>query len=170
MSKTVELHPYVPEWPLIYEKEKEIIHRALDPSSFPIEHIGSTSIPAMAAKPIIDILLGVDDLTDFTRLIHPLSQAGYEYIPKPDLKIRRFFRKGVRGRGTCHLHICEWLGEEWKEKITFRDYLRKNPEKAAEYNALKKQLARDYKHHRSLYTEKKGPFIQSIVKQAIKKG
>lgn len=166
MNNTVELQPYNPDWLLIFEKEKEIISRTLDPPLPPMEHIGSTSIPGMAAKPIIDILLGVDDLTDFSRLIPSLSRAGYEYIPKAELKTRRFFRKGAPGRGICHLHLCEWKGEEWKEKVAFRDYLRTNPEKSSEYTALKRQLARDYKHQRSLYTEMKGPFIQSIVKQA----
>jgi GrpB-like predicted nucleotidyltransferase (UPF0157 family) len=170
MNNTVELHTYNPAWPLIFEKEKEIINQSLAPSPLPMEHIGSTSVPGMDAKPTIDILLGVDDLSDFSQLIPALSRAGYEYIPKSELKTRRFFRKGAPGRGTCHLHLCEWQGEEWKEKVIFRDYLRKNPEKASEYTTLKRTLVRDYKHHRSLYTEKKTPFIQSVVKQAKEKG
>ncbi|SFK53951.1 GrpB domain, predicted nucleotidyltransferase, UPF0157 family [Halobacillus dabanensis] len=170
LNNTVELYPYDPDWQLRFKKEKEIITRTLDPSPLPMEHIGSTSIPGMVAKPIIDILLGVDDLTDFSRLIPSLSRAGYEYIPKPELKTRRFFRKGAPGRGICHLHLCEWNGEEWNEKVFFRDYLRLNPEEASEYTALKKQLAKDYKHQRSLYTEMKGPFILSIIKKSREKG
>lgn len=170
MKNKVEIHPYDPEWPLRFEREKERIIRTLDPSPLPIEHIGSTSIPGMDAKPILDILLGVDHLTDFPRLTHPLAQAGYEYIPKPELENRRFFKKEERDGETYHLHLCEWEGQEWTEKLMFRDYLRAHPDTASDYKALKVKLSFLHKNDRSLYTEKKEPFIHTVIENAKKKG
>lgn len=166
----VQLSPYQSEWPETFAREKSAIIQEVGDSTIPIEHIGSTSVPNLPAKPIIDILLGVEDLDEFTRYIPPLSQAGYEYVPKPELRTRRFFKKETNTNDTFHLHICEWKGSEWEEKIIFRNYLRANPGSAKAYESLKKQLAETYREERSVYTEKKGPFIQSILDLAYKKG
>ncbi|MFJ3387036.1 MULTISPECIES: GrpB family protein [unclassified Lysinibacillus] len=101
-----------------------------------IEHIGSTSIKGLEAKPIIDIILSVQDLDEVSNFVIPLSEIEYEYVHKPEFKDRRFFRKGLWGQGTCHLHICEINSSEWIEKLLFRDYLRLHPHDAS----LKKNL------------------------------
>ncbi len=92
-----------------------------------IEHIGSTSIKKLKAKPIIDIMVGVKDIDEVSYFVNPLREIDYEYVPKPEFKDRRFFRKGFWGQGTCHLHICEFNSSEWIEKVLFRDYLRLHP-------------------------------------------
>ncbi|QAS54644.1 GrpB family protein [Halobacillus litoralis] len=164
MSKSrVQLHHYDPAWPLVYKEEYKRIRQVLMDDKKRIEHIGSTSIPNLAAKPIIDILVGIPQLGKFTECVEPLSSIGYEYVPKPEWKERKFFRKGPKGNGTFHLHICEIHGTEWTEKLAFRDYLRTQPEKAKEYEALKRQLAHSHQEDRSLYTEKKTPFIRSVI-------
>ncbi|WP_394219209.1 GrpB family protein [Halobacillus trueperi] len=170
VNNRVQLSPYQSNWPETFASEKNVILQQLGDPTIPIEHIGSTSVPNLSAKPIIDILLGVESLDEFTRYIQPLSQAGYEYVPKPELRARRFFKKETDTNDTFHLHICEWKGSEWEEKITFRDHLRANPGSVHAYESLKKQLAEAYREERSVYTEKKGPFIQSILNHAYKKG
>ncbi|WP_256212940.1 GrpB family protein [Bacillus sp. OV322] len=75
-----------------------------------------------------------------------MSEIGYEYVPKPVFKDRMFFRKGLWGQGTCHLHICEFNSSEWIEKLLFRDYLRLDPKVAEKYASLKKELASKYQY------------------------
>ncbi|MGM0851197.1 MAG: GrpB family protein [Bacillota bacterium] len=134
----VQLTPYNPNWKILYiQKEMKIIH-AIGPSLIGIEHIGSTSVEGLDAKPIIDILVGVKDLDVVSSFIKSLEKVDYEYVHKPELIDRRFFRKGDWGRGTCHLHICEFDSSEWTDKILFREYLRTYPETAQEYSTLKK--------------------------------
>ncbi|WP_081728145.1 GrpB family protein [Halalkalibacter hemicellulosilyticus] len=89
-------------------------------------------------------------------------------VPKPEFKDRWFFRKGLWGQGTCHLHICEFNSSEWIEKLLFRDYLRLHPKVAEEYASLKKELALKYQLDRPTYTKKKEPFIKTIIEKAKK--
>ena len=165
----VHLSPYDPLWELRFNQEKEMITQAIGPSLIGIEHIGSTSVKGLDAKPIIDLLVGVKDLEDVLSLIEPLKKIAYVYVHKPELTDRRFFRKGELYRGTCHLHICEFESSEWNNKLLFRNYLRTFPEVAEEYRDLKKELATLYQFDRPKYTQEKEPFIKEIVRRAKKK-
>lgn len=164
----VKLTEYNPDWEKQFEYEKNRIVGVLDHNVIGIEHIGSTSIKGLAAKPIIDIMVGVRDLDEVSDFVRPLSEIEYEYVPKPEFKDRRFFRKGLWGQGTCHLHICEFNGMEWVEKLLFRDYLRLHPQAAEEYASLKKELASKYQFDRPAYTKKKEPFIKTIIEKAMR--
>ena len=163
----VELHDYHPDWARQFEDEKNKITDAIGDEIIGIEHIGSTSIKGLGAKPIIDMMVGVKELDRVDILVKPLAKIEYEYVPKSEFKDRRFFRKGLWGNGTCHLHICEFEGNEWYEKLLFRNYLRAHPETAEEYYALKKELASKYKYDRPTYTKNKGSFIKAIIQKAI---
>ena len=166
MTKSiVEIETYDPSWENQFEREKQGIEEVLGQYAVMIEHIGSTSVRGLAAKPIIDIMVGTVDIEDAALFTGPLCEIGYEYVPKPafESKGRFFFRKGVWGKGTCHLHVCKWNGSEWRDKLMFRDYLRAHPEAAAEYASLKRQLAIKHKDERSAYTKEKEPFIQAIL-------
>lgn len=163
MSTTVILTDYNDEWPAMFQVEKAKIMHILNDVPMQIEHIGSTSIEGMKAKPIIDILIGVEDLSCTKQWIERLATIDYEYVHKPELVNRRFFRKGLWGQGTCHLHVCELTNSEWHDKMMFRDYLRSHHEAAAAYMTLKEQLAETYQFDRPTYTERKGPFIQRIL-------
>lgn len=132
-SHLVKLEDYSLEWAKIYNAEKQNILGAVGHLIESIEHIGSTSIHGLCAKPIIDIMVGISYLEKFDSLIPPLSQVDYEYVPKPEFIYRQFFRKGLPGQGTAHLHICEINGNEWVDKLLFRDYLRSHPTVAHEY-------------------------------------
>ena len=155
---------YDPAWPRMYEEDKAAIIRALGPLARGIEHVGSTSVPGLAAKPIIDILLGVS-LDDLDRIIEPLVGIGYEYNPDYEisLPLRRYLRRITADRrgGTHHLHAVPHGGEFWTRHVRFRDYLRTHPEKAREYGELKKRIARE--HQTSIdYTFAKTKFIRSV--------
>ncbi|MGM0847252.1 MAG: GrpB family protein [Bacillota bacterium] len=164
----VILSEYTAQWEEQFEYEKKKIIEAVGEKVVAIEHIGSTSIRGLKAKPIIDILAGVRDLNVVSSLISPLSQVDFEYVPKPELTDRSFFRKGQWGRGTCHLHICKMNSMEWCEKLLFRDYLRKFPEAAEEYALLKSELSFLYKNDRPSYTKQKEPFIREVIDKAYK--
>lgn len=163
---TVTLVEYNPDWPSQFEEDKRSILRASGDRILGTEHIGSTSIEGLPAKPIIDIAVGVRDLNEVESMIEPLKQAGYEYVHKPELVDRRFFRKGPWGKGTTHVHVCEYKGVQWREKLAFRDYLRAHPEVRAAYADLKKDLASRYENDRPTYTSEKEPFIRSVLAKA----
>lgn len=164
MSKLmVNLSEYNLNWEKEFEIEKKRIVEVIGDKIVGIEHIGSTSIKGLEAKPIIDIIVGVQHLEEVSNIVMPLSKIEYEYVHKPEFKDRRFFRKGLWGQGTCHLHICEMNSSEWVEKLLFRDYVRLHPDIAIEYASLKKELASKYKFDRPTYTRKKEPFIKRII-------
>ncbi|MFC4403858.1 GrpB family protein [Gracilibacillus xinjiangensis] len=162
----VTLSEYNPGWIRDFNEERKRIKGVIGEKAAGIEHIGSTSIKGLRAKPIIAIIIGVEDVNMVTDLVSPLSKIGFEYIPKPEWPERRFFRKGLWGRGTCHLHMVEMNGSEWVEKLLFRDYLRNHPKTAAAYALLKNELAAKYKDDRPTYTRHKEPFIMEIIEKA----
>lgn len=154
---------YDPSWPQIFEKDKAAILRSLGPLVRGIEHIGSTAVRGLAAKPIVDMLLGVD-ADDLDSIIEPLVEIGYEYIPDWEISMpmRRYFRRLTPdGTHTHHLHAVPYRGEFWRRDVAFRDYLRTHPEKAREYGDMKKRLAQQ--HQGSIdYTFAKTEFVRSV--------
>ncbi|MCA0987135.1 GrpB family protein [Guptibacillus algicola] len=165
-TPTVHLVEYDVTWKKTFEEEKQSILHAVQEKVVAIEHIGSTSIEGLSAKPIIDIAVGVHHLDEVDSMKEPLERAGYEYIHKPELEDRRFFRKGGWGNGKTHVHVCEYGGSQWKEKLAFRDYLRAHPALAKEYEELKQTLASRYKDDRPTYTSEKEPFIKKVLERA----
>ncbi|MCM3745859.1 GrpB family protein [Paenibacillus pasadenensis] len=166
MPPEVKLVDYDPQWAVQFELERAILQEILGNKAVAIEHIGSTSVQGLAAKPIIDIALAVKNLTEADAFIVPLQSFDYEYVPKEDFPARRFFRKGEWRKGTHHLHIYEEGSEEWENKLLFRNYLRNFPDLVIQYADLKKKLAILYAEDRSVYTAKKDPFIQEIIRRA----
>jgi GrpB-like predicted nucleotidyltransferase (UPF0157 family) len=154
---------YDPAWAKMYERDRAAIVGALGEMVRGIEHVGSTAVPGLAAKPIIDILLGVD-ADDLDRIIEPLRRIGYEYNPDWEISLphRRFFRRLLAdGTNSHHLHAVAIGTEFWNRHVRFRDYLRANPSKAEEYAALKREIARQ--HQGSIdYTFAKTEFIRSV--------
>jgi len=155
-----------PDWKNIYKLEKQNIIRALGPDNIlRIEHIGSTAIPGLCAKPTIDILLEIPRLTDLEYIKEKLKNIDYQYIPKPEnpaphmMFARGYSTKGITGQ-TYHIHI-RYSGE-WDE-IKIRDFLIKNPEFAAKYGDLKRQLAVKFRNDREKYTEGKTDFINRVI-------
>jgi len=151
-----------PRWPIAFEDEKQAIIHRLEGHIAAAEHVGSTAVPGLAAKPTIDILVGVRRLVDAQHCIPLLANLGYEYVPEYEAEFpeRRYFRKGPTGRQTYHLHMVEVGSGFWVRHLRFRNYLRAHPDAAREYELLKRQLAAQY--GRQAYTEAKTPFIRGI--------
>lgn len=127
-----------------------------------VEHIGSTAIPGLAAKPIIDLMLGVADL-DAT--IEPIEALGYFHDQSWDaiLANRRYFWRGASDNHTHHLHVVPFDGPFWRKHLLFRDRLRAEPSLAAEYETLKRELAARFTHDRDAYTDGKAAFIERVI-------
>jgi len=160
---------YNPDWPELFFPEKDNIIKTVGPEFISrIEHIGSTSVPGLSAKPTIDILLEIPDFTDCDVLIENLQKIKYQYIPCPDkpppnmMFAKGYTPDGISGQ-TFHIHV-RYPGD-WDE-IIFRDYLIDNPETALEYAELKKRLATEFRHNREEYTEHKTAFIKHYTQLA----
>ena len=167
MSDVVFIADYNPGWPARYTAEKRRIIRAIGPWAVEIEHVGSTSVPGLGAKPIIDILVGIRSLHDAAHCIEPLHGIGYEYVPEFEAIIpeRRYFRRGPQD-DHYHVHMVELTSGFWERHLLFRDYLRAHPETAQEYERLKRELAAQFGSDRSGYTDAKTEFITAIEEKA----
>ncbi|MHA1211663.1 MAG: GrpB family protein [Candidatus Heimdallarchaeota archaeon] len=163
---------YNPTWIQLFQEEKQRILEVLDSFTIRIEHIGSTAIPTLAAKPIIDIMVAIRSLSDASYCIPKLEQLHYQYVPEfeDELPDRRYFRKPPKGQGkrAYHIHMVELDSYFWKRQVLFRDYLLTHLDSLKEYEQLKKKLAKKYRLNREAYTEGKGEFIQAILKKAKK--
>lgn len=165
---SIRIVAYDPRWPQRFEEERQSIERVLGGYTVAIEHVGSTAVPGLAAKPIIDILVGIRRLDDARFCIAPLASIGYEYVPEYEKEVpdRRYFHKGPSRARTHHLHMAEDHGDFWDRHLLFRDYLRAHPEVAREYEALKRTLARRHRNERETYTDAKKSFIETAVAAA----
>lgn len=168
MAYPVIITEYNPQWPAQYEEEKARILGLIGHKVVTIEHVGSTAVPGLGAKPIIDITVAVHRLADAEECIEPLISIGYEYVPsdRDSFPERRFFHKGSPGAWTHHIHMVELTSDFWERHRLFRDFLRSHPEVAGQYYQLKKELAAKYGEDREGYTEAKTPFIEPVVARA----
>lgn len=165
---SVQLVPYQTEWKTCFEEEANCLQVALEGHVFQIEHVGSTAVEGLSAKPIIDIMLGVEHLSEGKILIPLLEEIDYTYIqpdPFPNVFV---LVKGTPDKRTHHLFIQELATPYWDEKILFRDYLRAYPEATTAYEDLKQDLAQKYATDRPSYTAKKAKFITEILEKARK--
>jgi GrpB-like predicted nucleotidyltransferase (UPF0157 family)/predicted kinase len=161
ITEEVALVPYDPAWPLLFETEKENIGAVLGDRITEIHHIGSTAIPGLAAKPVIDILLVVPKLDDVIECIGPLSDLGYAFIDYAQNTERRFFRKGVPR--THHVHIVAQGNAELHDHLAFRDALRADPQLRDQYATLKFDLAERHRNDRAQYSESKTEFVRRVL-------
>ena len=165
---TVRLVPYDSTWPLEFATEAERIERACAGLPIRLEHIGSTSIPGLSAKPVIDILAGRPGNVRGTSYVEAFKQLGYEHKGAFGIPGRNYFRRGTPR--THHVHLVNRSSDLWSDHLLFRDYLRMHAEVAREYETLKRELAGLYLHDKERYTDAKGPFVRSIVRRAREEG
>ncbi|MFL7794676.1 MAG: GrpB family protein [Anaerolineae bacterium] len=163
IHEAVEIADYDPDWPAQFEAERARIAAALGDLAPEIHHIGSTAIPGIDAKPIIDTMVVVRRLDDAVACIAPLQELDYAFIDYPENTDRRFFRKGKPR--THHLHIVEEGSRSLIEHLAFRDALRADAGLRREYQALKHALRAKYKHDRATYSESKSVFVQKVLAQ-----
>jgi len=174
-SEMVAIVPYDPEWPTLFELERQHLRSCL-PNEFivRIEHFGSTAIPGLAAKPIVDMLVEVTNLTAVRERVVPvLESQGYEYFwcptkgddgrPYYPWFIKRDASTGVR---IHHIHMVEGDFVEHFDRLLFRDYLIEHPEVAREYETLKRRLAAEFPADRVRYTQEKTNFIAEVTERA----
>lgn len=158
----VELSDHDPRWKELFQLEKASIFKTLGPLAISIEHVGSTAVPGIRAKPVIDILITVESVRlEYVEVA--LGKLGYVHVPIGDPE-RLFFRKGMPR--THHVHVVRHGGEEHGKHILFRDRLTAHPEEAAEYGRLKDALALRFKEDRQAYSDGKDDFIAMILDRA----
>ena len=161
----VEIVAYDPAWPARFERERQRLQATLAPwLAGTIEHIGSTAVPLLAAKPVIDIMAPVHSLAHSRPAIEAAASAGYLYAPyKADAM--HWFCKPSPSMRTHHLHLVPLGSPLWRERLAFRDALRADPEVAAAYAALKLRLALEFRDDREAYTEAKTAFILKTLQE-----
>ena len=159
-----ELVPHDNEWEFEAKKTIRILQKLI-PEARDIQHVGSTAIKSIYAKPIVDIAVALDDVQSVTSHIDELAVCGIIYR-ESDVPEQILFIIGEGNIRTHHIHIVKWRGKAWDNYIMFRDYMNSHPEKAAEYEKLKKQLASSFPDDRRAYTEGKAEYIEKIITEA----
>ncbi|MBN1534529.1 MAG: GrpB family protein [Spirochaetes bacterium] len=170
LREEIDIVPYDPLWPGMFVREKSHLLKILPAGLlYRIEHFGSTAVPGMAAKPVIDILAGVVSLEEAKRVAVPILESrGYEYFWRPSFGDHTppyyawFIKRDCRGIRTHHIHMVERDFEHW-ERLLFRDYLAAFPEVARRYGELKQRLSREHPRDRAAYTEGKADFIVRVT-------
>ena len=171
LRKEEEIHlvPYDPSWPTKFESEKTLIEKTLGSWIVGgVHHVGSTAVPGLSAKPVIDIMVGVKNLEEAKPCIELLEKIHYMYFPyRPE--IMHWFCKPSMEHRTHHLHMMEEGSRAWKERLAFRDYLRLHADVRDAYQKLKISLAEKFRDDRESYTDSKTEFVRTIVARATKK-
>lgn len=171
--KQVRIEEYNPEWPKAYKMIESVILEKLDGLLLRIEHVGSTSIPNLAAKPIIDIDIVIESMDYLPRVTEELEQLGYIHEGNLGIAGREAFARrddqvpysrDVRVKHEHHLYVCDKESQELQRHIMFRDILRKQPLLVSEYAKLKMELSQKFKNDRSAYTDGKTEFITEVMK------
>lgn len=162
----VRIAAYDRQWPEQFERERVALEQVLGGAmTGGIHHVGSTAVPGLDAKPVIDILVGVKDLETARSYIEPLAALDYMYAPYRSDEMVWFCKPHPLHR-THHLHLVPTGSPRFRSKLEFRDYLRTHPAVAAEYAALKRKLADEFHHDREAYTEAKADFVDCVVRRA----
>ncbi len=155
--------PYDPDWPHSYLTEADKLTPILGANLISLHHIGSTSVPGLAAKPTIDILASVKDLEQIDALNPQLEELGYQARGENGIAGRRYFNKKDGDDHLFHLHVYQEAHPAIEDHLAFRDYLRSHPECCGEYEALKRGLVEIYKFEPFRYTDGKADFIQKTL-------
>jgi GrpB-like predicted nucleotidyltransferase (UPF0157 family) len=161
--KTVQLAQYDTQWPALFEREAALIRDHLGPDILEIAHVGSTAVPGLDAKPIIDLMAGVAVLRISWSLFAQLADLGYEHRPLDTVPDRLFFAKNSDDLRTHNLSVCELGSSFWLSHLKFRDRLRSDDRIAKAYVELKRALAEKFPHDRVAYTDAKDQFIATAI-------
>ncbi len=157
--------PYDPTWPHFFARIGQQLRTALNQLAVRIDHIGSTAVPNLAAKPVIDIQISLAALEPITAYRSAIESLGFIWrADNPDLT-KRYFREAP-GRRRTHIHVRRAGSWSAQFALLFRDYLRTHPDDVEQYATLKQHLAQQYRHDRNMYVEAKGPFIWTVMQRA----
>lgn len=164
IHEKVKLQEHDSSWANVFAAEKTRLLSLLPDTFLDIQHIGSTAVPRLPAKPIIDILAGVESMAVAESLALPLCSSGYTTSSEfnETLSDRKWFMRWANGHRTHHLHVVVHNSQVWHERLRFRDALRASPELAAQYALLKRRLAEEHSTDREAYTDAKAEFVRAI--------
>ncbi|WP_218313678.1 GrpB family protein [Halomonas sp. 18071143] len=165
INEPVAIYPYDDAWPLLFEQECSRLLRLFPGDFLAIEHIGSTAVPGLSAKPVIDIMAGVEAMPRADALMEPLCQAKYTTSMEYNASLvgRRWLMRWANGRRTHHLHLMVYESNEWQKRLAFRDALRGNIDIAQQYERNKWAWAAEFSSDREAYTAAKGDFIREVL-------
>jgi GrpB-like predicted nucleotidyltransferase (UPF0157 family) len=158
---------YDPAWPAPAAAEARRIEAAVGEAAVRVDHVGSTAVPGLVAKPIIDLQLAVDALEPRARYVRPLEALGYLFAPDPESPDFHFFGFPAARPRTHHLHVCIAGGEHELRHLALRDYLRAHPDEAAGYGALKRDLVARHPADRLAYIEGKDRYVAALEGRAL---
>lgn len=164
----IEIVEYSADWPRVFEREAAAILAACRPSIAEVHHIGSTSVPGLAAKPILDILPVAAGAAEALEAVSRMTARGYRFRGENGIAGRFYFDMVVDGRTVMHVHMFPADHPEVRRHLVFRDHLRTNPEVASEYERLKRELATRYRDDRQTYTDSKAAFITGVIDAAMR--
>jgi GrpB-like predicted nucleotidyltransferase (UPF0157 family) len=165
-SRPVRIVEYDSRWPLIFEEEKKVVFGALGHRVSVVEHFGSTSVPGLGGKNIVDMMAGIGSREEADKCQALLSDVGYDDVTPEPGEVDWFYCLGKRHPVVYfHLHLVLYPSERWRRQILFRDVLRVSPDIAAIYYELKKRLADEIGRDRQAYTDAKTSFIESVLKE-----
>ena len=164
----IEIVEYSADWPLIFEREAVAILAACRPLITEVHHVGSTSVPGLAAKPILDILPVAAGPAEALEAVSRMTKLGYRYRGENGIAGRFYLDRVVDGRTVMHVHMFPAGHPEVQRHLVFRDHLRMNPNDAREYERLKMELAIRYREDRRIYTDSKAAFISAVIDAAMR--
>ena len=172
MARVIEVVDYDPLWVAAFEKEAAILNAIFGHRVVEVQHIGSTSVPGLDAKPIIDILVVLDSTDDIKSYDRAMEDVGYRVrgecldAPIPGIPGRFYFSKETNGVRSHHVHVCARGHQDIFDKLAFRDYLRAHSSKAAAYGELKRRIAAQYRFDNIGYMQAKDEFVKSTLLDA----
>jgi len=174
VSDALEIVAYDAVWPRAFAAERDRIAAALGDVALRIDHHGSTAVPGLAAKPVIDIQVSVRRLQPLAAYAGPLARLGYVHVPHADDAFCPFFHRPAAWPHTHHVHVVESGGAEERRTLAFRDYLRAHPETAREYEQLKRRLATQHSAatfaSRQAFADAKAEFVGRVTERALAAG
>jgi GrpB-like predicted nucleotidyltransferase (UPF0157 family) len=169
IHEPVRILPYDPTWPQLFEDEKARLHGICPTAFLGVEHIGSTAVPMLSAKPVIDLMAGVPSLARADAIIPILCANGYTTSAEFNATLveSRWLMRHSGGRRTHHLHLVIFAGSEWRNRLIFRDTLRTKAAIRSRYESLKRKLMKETGADRETYTAMKTHFVKETIQAAI---
>lgn len=162
-SGTVRVVPYDDRWRALFDCAAAELREAIGSEALEIHHVGSTSVPGLAAKPILDILVGIRDFDSAKELAPKIEEVGYEYRAGEEIPDRHYFRRRRGLARTHHLSLALPTSHHFRVTVAFRDALRSDAALAREYGELKQRLAERYERNRQAYLDGKAAFVQRVL-------
>jgi GrpB-like predicted nucleotidyltransferase (UPF0157 family) len=167
VDPAVRIVDYDSAWPVMAEQELRRIKEAVADVAVRLEHVGSTAVPGLAAKPVIDLQLSVADMEPRERYVAPLERLGYLFAPAPESPDYHFFAKPPERPRTYHLHVCETRSEHEFRHVAVRDFLRSHPDEAVHYAALKREVVARHPQDRLAYIDGKDAYVTALEQRAV---